>query len=363
MQGGALRSRNGVQVVNLVQKKNVLVLMGGPSTEHEISLKTGRMIASSLDKEKYNVMRVEITEKGWWRLIDETASDCGCENVGFEKNVSRWSSIQRILDSTKIDVVFNAMHGAWGEDGTIQGMLESLGLPYTGSGVMASALAMDKWRSRQVFKANGINTPRTLALHRRLVGGRSDIENFARQALDELGLPCVTKPNDHGSSVGVSIIQKAEELVPALEGMLKLSSVALVEEYLEGTEITVGVLDDPRRPQPLGLPVVEIIPKSTWFDYESKYQAGGAEEIVPARISAELTKEAQATAVKAHLLLGCRAYSRTDMIICNNKIYVLETNTLPGMTETSLYPQEARAIGIEFPQLLDMLIEIAMLGD
>ncbi|MGE5417785.1 MAG: D-alanine--D-alanine ligase family protein [Acidobacteriota bacterium] len=354
-------------------KKNVLVLMGGASTEREVSLRTGRMIAGSIDSEKYSVIPVEVTSDGHWQIMDASASGelasghaaeaAAVKATDLSTAVSRWSSVKDVVNLSAADVVFIALHGAQGEDGTLQGMLELLGLPYTGSGVLASALAMDKLRARQLFMTNGISVPRHLARSRRQLVNEEEIEKFIDEIVEKLGLPCVVKPNDHGSSVGISIIRERADLQEAIKTSLSLSTIVLIEEYLKGTEITVGVYDDPRMPNPIALPVVEIVPRSTWFDYESKYQKGGADEICPARISDELRERVQEIAVKAHLALGCHGLSRTDIIIRDNDLFTLETNTLPGMTETSLYPQAARAVGIEFVDLLDRLIQIALLKD
>lgn len=353
-----------------MQKKNVLVLMGGTSTERDVSLATGKMICSSLQTEKYNILPIEIEADSEWHMLNELQpSEAGSEpalqmsQLLAEANQAGALTPWRLFSGdcpAPVDVVFIALHGGHGEDGTLQGVLDFFGVPYTGSGVLASALAMDKIRSRQLMAANGILVPSTLVADRETLNDPSSLNSFKEKVIKQLGLPCVVKPNDHGSSVGVTLVQKPEQLDEALAFSGQFSSLVLVEEYLKGTEITVGVFEDPDSGQSTALPIIEIVPKNEWFDYESKYDIGGAEEIIPARISAEHTIRAQEIALKTHKIIGCKGLSRTDMIIRGDAIYPLEVNTLPGMTRTSLFPQMARAVGIEFPDLLDKLIRKAL---
>ncbi len=354
-----------------MQKKNVLVLMGGTSTERDVSLATGKMICKSLKTDSYNVLPVEITEKSEWQMVPETSSPDAAAAPGpsgqlsriLEENQAGVLTPWRLFSSDSpapVDVVFIALHGGHGEDGTLQGVLDFFSVPYTGSGVLASALAMDKIRSRQLMAANGIVVPSTLVADHKTLNDPDSLEAFTEMVISTLGLPCVVKPNDHGSSVGITLVQKRDDLNEALFYSMKYSSLVLVEEYLKGIEITVGVFEDPDRDDAVALPIIEIVPKNQWFDYESKYDVGGAEEIIPARISAEHTVRAQEIAIKTHKIMGCKGLSRTDMIIKGDAIYPLEVNTLPGMTQTSLFPQMARAVGIEFPDLLDKLIRTAL---
>lgn len=333
-------------------KKNVLVAMGGTSTEREVSMSTGKMIKASLDSEKYNIRIVEIDKDGRWlletNLLDGVAT-------AFEE-----IAIESLFNKLSIDVVFIALHGKYGEDGTVQGMLEFFKIPYTGSGVLASALAMDKIRSRQLFQANGIKVPKYIMQYKNVLREGSAINDFSELVSKQIGLPCVVKPNDGGSSIGVFIVDNKEQLKNAIVKVFEFSNIIVVEEYIKGIEITVGVFDDLDKDIPISFPVIEIVPQNGWFDYDSKYIVGGAEEIIPARIDKHFTEMAKEIGIKAHLLLGCKGLSRTDMIIKDDTIYTLETNTLPGMTETSLYPQAAKVIGIDFPTLLDKLIEIAI---
>jgi D-alanine-D-alanine ligase len=244
------------------------------------------------------------------------------------------------------------MHGRGGEDGSMQGLLDLLEIPYQGSGVLASALAMNKELTKNIYRQAGLQVPRSLTFDR-------DGAPSPREIEADLGLPVVIKPVHEGSSIGISMAGTPEALSTGLAAAFALDNRVLVEEFIQGIEVTGGVLGNARLQ---ALPLVEIIPASTYafFDYEAKYQPGATEEICPARLNPEMTKRAQECALTAHQALGCRGYSRTDMMIRDQDIFVLETNTIPGMTATSLFPQGAKAAGIDFPALLDTLINLAL---
>lgn len=302
-------------------KIRVAVLMGGPSAEHEISLKSGRMVLANLDRKKYWARGVRITKKGKWPVIPTELKK-------------------------KFDVVFIAMHGEYGEDGKVQTILGKYRIPYTGSGARASQIGMDKIKSSRLFEEAGLSVPEFA-----VVGGvRKLMFNF----------PVVVKPADRGSSVGVSVVRNIQELPAALRLAQQHSRKLMVQKFIKGRELTCGVLDINGQPQ--ALPPTEIIPKGgKFFDYKAKYTAGGSNEITPARLTREQTVEIQGIAVKAHKAIGARGMSRTDFILDeDDKAYVLEINTIPGLTETSLLPQEAKAEGISFPALLDLIIRAAL---
>ena len=304
-----------------MKKLRVALLRGGFSAEREISQKTGKMIAKNLDKKKYQVF-----------LFDPA------------KDLMKFLNL---IKRKKIDVVFPALHGPLGEDGTIQGMLEVFGMPYVFSGVLASALAMDKEMTKKIFKKEKIPAPKHFIFTKK-----------NHISLKKVKFPCVVKPLTQGSSVGVTIVQKPSELKKALKFALQFGPKAMVEDFIEGREVTAAVLGNNK---PRALPLIEIKPKiSHFFDYQAKYEPGGSEEICPAQINYILTKKIQELAIKTHLALGCRGVTRTDLILHGNQPFVLEINTIPGMTETSLVPQAAAAAGINFPQLLDRLIELAL---
>lgn len=317
-----------------------MVLMGGRSSEREVSLVSGREVVKSLDEEKYEVLPIEISADGKeWRAIEKRELlkldykiEREAAGVGLKVTDGQEGRIMPEIN-TKPDVVFIALHGKYGEDGTIQGMLEFLGLPYIGCGVLASAVGMDKIVFRQVM--NGLKIP---------MPGLVD------------GAPCVVKPADQGSSVGVSIVKKEKDLGKAIDLAKKYSDWIVTEEYIKGIEVSCGVIGNEN---PIALPVIEIVPKKEFFDYEAKYTDGMSEEICPARISDEVTDRVQDYAVRVFKGIGGRGFARVDMIIRDNQPYVLEINTIPGLTPNSLLPKEAKAAGMSYPQLLDRIIELA----
>lgn len=321
------------------------VLTGGPSSEHEVSLNTGQNVIENLDKTKYQSAVIKISKAGKWflngKLVEQSEALRGH------------------------DVVFNALHGTFGEDGKVQGILEHNGIKYTGSGIAGSAIAMDKFYSREIFKLAGLNTPRTIKLKK----GENYMArlNFFVNKISKL--PIVVKPCSNGSSVGVQIIEDLSKLEKAVAVAFKLDKFVLVEEFIKGRELTCGVLEGftsltCNNDEVGALPVTEIIPVKNhkFFNYDAKYKSGHSNEITPAPIDEVLTKKAQDIAIRAHQILGCRGYSRTDMILKNGNgtIYVLETNTLPGLTKNSLLPKAAYVAGLTISQLLDKIIESSL---
>lgn len=312
--------------------------MGGPSAEHDVSLATGWNVVQNLDRSKYEPFGIRITQDKEWMIRGrKTAEVKALENC---------------------DVVFNALHGTFGEDGRFQALLEYYGKKYTGSGITASALAMDKLRSREMFRLNGFTTPKTLKI-KKGENYQALLNVFANKVA---GYPVVVKPCSNGSSFGISVVGSQPQLDKAVKAAFRIDKKVLVEEFIAGTEVTCGVLENLNGHSASALPVTEILPKKghKFFDYSAKYKTGHSDEITPARIDDETTKRVQDLAVKAHNLLGCRAYSRTDMIIKGKEIYILETNTLPGLTNNSLLPKAAFAAGLTFPQLLDKIIESSL---
>ncbi|HEV2438721.1 MAG TPA: D-alanine--D-alanine ligase [bacterium] len=354
------------------RRLRVAVLFGGPSAERQVSLWSGERVLGSLDPATYDALPVEITAEGKWLPRPDLlklpapppagpARDAPAAPGGAPSAVPSLAAASHHIDEVvrqgEVDVVFVALHGPYGEDGTVQGLLELLGLPYTGSGVLASALAMDKLRSRQVLQASGLPVPAWIMLDAgHWPAGRDE---FARRAGRDLGYPCVVKPNSQGSSFGVAIVREEAGLDAAIEDALGYDNVVLVEEYLRGTELTCGILEDPDTGVPHALPVIEIVPKREFFTYEAKYQ-GASEEICPARISAAAAAKAQDLALRAHQVLGCEGFSRVDLFLCGTDVVVLEVNTIPGLTEGSLIPLAARAAGIEYPDLLNRMIAAAL---
>jgi D-alanine-D-alanine ligase len=355
-----------------VKKIRVGILTGGASAERDISLATGAQIARSLDPEKYDTVlldplafmvrnpaltddqrrQAEALIKGGGRIDDTHQLPKGLENEIEAASKALVPATRAITDANDpVDVALIALHGPWGEDGRIQGLLDTLGIPYTGSGVLASALAMDKVMTKTVLQAAGLDVPRGA-----VVGAPSGPDLERARAI---GLPVFVKPVASGSSVGASIVRTSDALAPAIADALRYDERALVEELLEGRELTVAVIGNDH---PTPLPVIEIVTKHDFFDYGAKYDAGESEEIVPAQIPDDVARRAQDLAVRAHAALGCRGMSRTDFIWARerDRMTALEVNTIPGMTANSLLPKAARAAGIPFGELVGRLVDWAL---
>ena len=343
------------------QKIKVAVLMGGPSAEHEVSLSTGKMIINALDKEKYDIQPITITKDRKWRIPTSEPILLKRDAVSIEKSLISYEtgkSIEILKNDKKIDVVFIAMHGTFGEDGVIQGFLDLIGIPYTGSGILASALAMDKLKSAELYSFHGMTVPKYIHLTRKeWVSKKMEI---IESIIQKFGFPVVIKPRDCGSIVGITIVKRETDLEKAIIHSLELSNNVLAQEYILGTEVTCAILDEGGDKEPVALPPTQIIPKNAeFFDYNAKYTPGATEEVTPPRLHPAIIKNIQDIALKVHKILGCSGMSRTDMIVRNKELYVLETNTIPGMSETSLLPQ-ATAAGITFPKLIDKIIQAAL---
>jgi D-alanine-D-alanine ligase len=349
----------------------VVVLTGGTSAEREICLKSGAKVLAALDPARYDAVAVDLASITQGRAADLAGAlmaPNGCEPEALtcapaSVAVAPASGTARSKTSLQAagglaaerngrpDVVFIALHGGAGENGTVQGMLDLLGVPYTGSGVLASALAMNKIMSKKVFERDHIPTPRWIPL-------RASQRDLAGDAiLEQIGLPCVVKPACEGSTIGVTLVRQAADLQEAVDTAFQYGSEALAEAFIPGTEVTGAVLGNDR---PQVLPLIEIVPASGFYDYQAKYTPGATEEIVPARISPAQAGRAEQLTLAAHGALGCRGMSRVDMIVTQDEVYVLEVNTIPGLTETSLVPRAAEAAGIRFPQLVDRLISLAL---
>ena len=307
-----------------MKKLTVALLAGGISSEREVSLQSGDQVYEALDKDKYHILRYDPkTDLG--RLVN---------------------------DASGIDVALIILHGPYGEDGTVQGLLDLLNIPYQGSGVLGSALAMNKSVTKKLYEKSGLPVPPYIIYDR---NDKVDVDACVKQ----IGLPLVVKPVAGGSSVGMSIVRSAGDLQGALDKAITYDSAVMVETYIAGTELTGGVIGNKELE---ALPIIEIVPDQTreFFDYEAKYTPGVTQEICPARIDDALTEKAQTYAKMAHQSLFCEGYSRTDMMLKGKELYILETNTIPGMTATSLLPQAAQVGGMTFTVLLDRLIELGM---
>ena len=300
--------------------RKVAVLMGGTSAEREVSLSTGRQILNALDARLYAVTPLDTADM---------------------------PALLTALTENRPDVAVIALHGKGGEDGTLQGLLDLLGIRYTGSGVLASALAMDKAMSKRVLMGAGVRMPQDITLKR-----------GERMQQGAMPLPLIIKPNAQGSTIGMTIVHQAGQMEGAVQTAFEYDDTVLVEQFITGIEITVPILGNDRLE---ALPIVEIVPAGGFYDYKAKYTAGATDEIVPARIPDATAVAARRTATLCHRTLGCRGMSRTDMIVTpGGEIYTLEVNTIPGMTPTSLLPRSAEAAGYSFSQLLDRLMDLAL---
>jgi D-alanine-D-alanine ligase len=338
----------------------VVVLSGGPSRERVVSVKTGAAVARALADRGHDVLPVTIGADGRWSLpAPETRGLPGAASGELARApAAAFAELSSRGDAAAIDVVFVALHGAFGEDGTVQGFLETVGVPYTGSGVAASAFAMDKERTKEILSHHGIATAPWVAVDRR--EWTNDRGRIVDRVESALGYPCVVKMPREGSSFGVTIAADRATLERAVdEAVAGADRRALVEKALSGTEVTCPVLGNRGGPWRT-LPLVEIVPKGrAFFDFAAKYE-GGSEEICPARVSAEVAQNVADAAVTAHRVLGCDGMSRSDFIVdADGRPWFLETNTVPGMTEASLCPLSARAAGIDFARLCEMLLELA----
>ena len=309
---------------------NIAVLMGGTSGEREISLRSGAAVSRALRDSAHEVLEVDVGP----RVVEQLLELQG-----------------------RVDVAFVMLHGRLGEDGTVQGLLELLGIPYTGSGVMASAMAMDKRMSKQVFRSNAIPVADDVTVSAADVASLG-LEKAAEGVSLDLGFPCMVKPNREGSTLGVSRARNREELEEALKVAMEYDDLALIERYVEGREMTVGLIGE----EPKVLPVLEVVASKGVYDYECKYTKGMTEYIVPAPIREDLGRELQRLALRAHLALGCEGFSRVDfMLDSEGRPYCLEVNTIPGMTELSLIPKAAAAAGFTFTQVVETVLGTARL--
>ena len=329
-------------------RPKIALLLGGSSSEREVSKSSGFSIYNALKTLDYETV-----------LIDPAYGKNQPKEpeAFFDKKDFAEVSTRNYLEAINsplfdsIDLAFLGLHGKWGEDGTIQSLLEVRGVHYTGSNVMASAVAMDKAMSKIIFQHFSISTPRWFMVEKR----NFDPEKVKKNIDEKFGYPCVIKPNDEGSTVGLTICKNAGEVDRGLEFSFKFSDRILIEDYIEGRELTVAILDNK------ALPVLEIKPKHGLYDYECKYTKGMSEYFVPADIPADVAKALQKDSLEAFNALGCSVYCRLDyMMTRDNNFYCLEANTLPGMTSTSLVPKMAKAVGISFEELIDRIIKLSL---
>lgn len=326
----------------MAKKLKVGVLYGGPSAEREVSLITGKAVYDNLDRKKYAVALIEMTKKSQFVLQGKAKRVLDLQNK----------------DRKKFDLIFIALHGTFGEDGCVQGMLEALGVPYTGSRTLSSALAMNKVFTGQIYQAN--NLPHPEFIHVKTGGWKNYRPVVLRDVSEKISYPAVVKPVDQGSAVGVSIVKDESELINALNQTFKTFPWIMVQKFIKGQEGTCGVLEEDGNIFPL--PPTHIKANlGIFYDYQSKYKPGGSTHICPADFPLAINKEMQALALKAHKVLGCSGMSRTDIFYGDDgKLWLIETNTIPGMTPTSLLPEAAGKSGISFSKMLDLIIKASV---
>ena len=344
----------------------IVVLAGGLSTERDVSFKTGEMVTKALRENGHQVILLDVfmgysdKEEDLTGIFDraeavsvkvaaipETAPDLEKVKAQRKDQSDNFFGPNVIELCRMADIVFMALHGENGENGKIQAAFDLFGIRYTGTGYLGSALAMNKGMAKQLFLENGIPTPRGTSLKRG--------EDAAKIETCGIHFPCVVKPCSGGSSIGVSIVHDKAEYEQALKEAFRWENELVIEEYVKGREFSVGVIDFQ------ALPIIEIAPVEGFYDYKNKYKAGSTVETCPAELSEQITKEMQGYAEKVAEVLGLNTYSRTDFLLdAEDHIFCLEANTLPGMTPTSLLPQEAKVTGVDFNQLCEKLIESSM---
>lgn len=344
----------------------IVVLAGGLSTERDVSFKTGEMVTKALRENGHQVILLDVfmgysdKEEDLTGIFDraeavsvkvaaipETAPDLEKVKAQRKDQSDNFFGPNVIELCRMADIVFMALHGENGENGKIQAAFDLFGIRYTGTGYLGSALAMNKGMAKQLFLENGIPTPRGTSLKRG--------EDAAKIETCGIHFPCVVKPCSGGSSIGVSVVHDKAEYEQALKEAFRWENELVIEEYVKGREFSVGVIDFQ------ALPIIEIAPVEGFYDYKNKYKAGSTVETCPAELSEQITKEMQGYAEKVAEVLGLNTYSRTDFLLdAEDHIFCLEANTLPGMTPTSLLPQEAKVTGVDFNQLCEKLIESSM---
>jgi len=319
------------------KKLKIAVIMGRKSAEHEVSLASGEAVLNNIDKSKYSVLPVKITKSGTWKT-DKTSK-----------------TIDTLKKIKNIDVAFIIMHGPYGEDGTIQGLLEMLDITYTGAGVLSSSLSMDKLKAKEIMQANGILIPDYLSFTKE--EWKIDQNKIIEKVKKSLGFPCVIKPHDLGSSIGISIPKNTNDLKKGFNEALKYSNLILIEKYINGREIHCGILGNKEL---RALPLDEVISSNEFYDYEAKYKQGMSDHKMPADLSKDLTNKIQDLAKKIYKLVLCEGMARVDFFVVKNRVYFNEINTIPGFTETSIFPKEAKAFGISYTKLIDEIINLAL---
>ncbi len=339
----------------MTDKLRVGVVLGGVSSEKEVSLESGRNIFSKMDRKKYDPVPLFMDSRcALWQIPIKLLMRNSTADIDIDLKEEAEPVAYEALKE-RVDFICIGLHGKYGEDGCLQGLLELLGIPYSGSGVLGSALGMDKYTSRQVFAMSGIDVPKTVAVER--ARWEKEQQHFLKRIETELGFPCVVKPTREGCSTAVKKVVSAAGIPDALASAFEWDNVAVVEEFISGMEVTCGVLgnDEPRALTPS-----ETIPTTEILSLEDKFLYGQGENKTPARLPESMLRKIQNTAVRAYKALGLKAYSRIDMFVCGERVLVLEPNTLPGMTPSTVLFHQAAAEGLSQADLISQIIEYSL---
>jgi len=353
----------------LAKKIRVAVIFGGRSGEHEVSLISAASIIRALDRQKYEIIPIAITQEGRWltatnatKLLPQEVLDQATEPVALlgdptQHALMHFDGAMRMTESRPVDVVFPVLHGPYGEDGTIQGLLELADVPYVGCGVLASAVGMDKDVMKRLFREAGLPIVRYLAFSRNV--WEQEPERISRRILKEIGLPAFVKPANLGSSVGITKVKKRDQLQPAIDLAAQYDRKILAEEAIEGREVEASVLGNEN---PIASLPGEIVPGAEFYDYNDKYISDAAHLIIPAKLPKRLTTKVQQYAIRAFQAIDGAGMARVDFFIERetNRVIVNEINTIPGFTSISMYPKLWEASGISYSELVDRLIQLAL---
>ncbi len=359
-----------------MKKLNVMVVFGGKSGEHEVSLMSAASILRAINKEKYNVIPVGITKDGVWKICNCTIDEIESGSWEDEQNqldehinqtvkkitlapMDKNGEVLRVENNKieKVDVVFPVLHGPFGEDGTIQGLIEMMGIPYVGAGVLASAVAMDKGMAKKLFDADGIPQAKYIIINRNKY--IQHMQKMIEEIEGQFNYPVFVKPANLGSSVGISKAKNTEQLVKAINEAAKYDRRVVIEEFINAREIECSVLGND---EPIVSLPAEIIPSHEFYDYHDKYFDGTSQYVIPADLSQEMIEEIRALSIKVYSLLDCSGLARVDFFVEKetNRILVNEINTMPGFTKISMYPKMWEVTGIPYEKLIDRLIELAL---
>ncbi|RKX78293.1 MAG: D-alanine--D-alanine ligase [Spirochaetes bacterium] len=347
-----------------MKKRRVCILYGGRSGEHEVSQRSAASVARNLDRDKYDIVLIGIDKQGVWHYQENADELIGgdvlkiYETSGDRVSIVPGDGLYLGDDRIKVDIVFPVLHGSFGEDGTVQGLLELADIPYVGAGVLGSALGMDKEKSKTIWQHYGLPVVPFLSVRKEELGKKVSTEEIAEKAIAELGLPLFVKPSGIGSSVGITKVLRKEDIDSALDKALLYDTKVLIEKCIKGREVECSVMGNSN---PRSFPPGEIVPRHEFYSYEAKYiDPEGAELIIPARITEEQAELVQSLAVQAFKLAEVEGFARVDFFVeqPSDKVYVNEINTIPGFTSISMFPRMCNAAGLSYRAIIETLLEL-----